>query len=491
MARRLLGGIDAIVEPAIAAARIPGAAVAVVVGDEIVCTRGYGYRDARAKLPMTPATCYPIASTTKAMSATLLGMLVDESRLAWDAPVQTYLPRFRLGDPSMSGEVTLRDLLCMRTGLPRHDWLWLGNPMTRAELLGRLRHLELSAGFRERFQYSNITATIAGHVAEEVTGRSWEDLVRERLFEPLQMRTTRCGPPGELQSTVCYHETREREIVASQPFASAVTAPSGGAIYSTVDDMAQWILFNLKGGDCGGQQLIAAATLAEIQAPQIVARGDTSCPSPHAAYCFGWFLDTHDGRVRLTHGGYLNDLVSEVSLFPQDSVGLVTFINFGPPGIARYINTRLFDLMMALDSFATPGERLRQYETSVLNRRSRIESAPRVHDTVPSHGRADYVGIYEHPGYGQLEIRRNGESLALYRGTFSLELRHWHYDAWVSNDARFTIHVENPFDATNLVLFETNGTGDINALTLRLEPAVSRVRFAKRRSEFVATRSGA
>src|SRR5271156_841420 len=145
--------LDSIIGPMLRAARVPGAAIAVVAGGEVVYAQGYGYRDLVAKLPVTPDTVYPIASTTKAINATLLGMLVDEGRLAWDAPVQNYLPRFRIGDSSRSSQITVRDLLLMRTGLPRHDWLWIENPTNRADLVERLRYLEMSAGFRERFQY--------------------------------------------------------------------------------------------------------------------------------------------------------------------------------------------------------------------------------------------------------------------------------------------------------------------------------------------------
>jgi len=122
MSIRNIDQLDAIIGPMLSAGRIPGAAIAVVAGDEIAFARGYGYRDLETKLPVTPDTVYPIASTTKAINATMLGILVDEGRLAWDAPVQHYLPRFRIGDSLMSSQITVRDLLLMRTGLPRHDW---------------------------------------------------------------------------------------------------------------------------------------------------------------------------------------------------------------------------------------------------------------------------------------------------------------------------------------------------------------------------------
>src|SRR5687768_13880576 len=126
-----LESLDPLIERLRQAGRIPGLATAIVANGQMVFARGYGQRDEAARLPMTSATVYPIASTSKAINATLLGMLVDEGTLSWDTPVQTYLPSFRMIDALASAQVTLRDLVSMRTGLPRHDWVWIENPISR------------------------------------------------------------------------------------------------------------------------------------------------------------------------------------------------------------------------------------------------------------------------------------------------------------------------------------------------------------------------
>ena len=329
-AHRLTEKLDGVVESIMRAARIPGAAIAMMAGDEVIIARGYGCRN--AGLPMTSATVYPIASTTKAINATLLGLLVDDGHIAWDAPVQRYLPSFRLQDPLASAQVTLRDLLTMRTGLPRHDWVWIENPMSRAELVERLRYLELSAGFRERFQYNNMTSTTAGHIAEVVTGRQWNELVQERLLDPLGMKSTTFALPATDNVSASYHENQYRQLLSSARLASEVTAPSGGAMHSTVEDMSAWLRFNLNGGRIGGLSLIKPQTLAEIYSPQIIAALDQGAPTPNAAYALGWFVDTYHGHARLSHGGYIHDIGSEVMVFPEDGVGIVSFTNFGAPG---------------------------------------------------------------------------------------------------------------------------------------------------------------
>src|SRR6185437_7299480 len=188
----------------------------------------------------------------------------------------------RLGDALTSAQVTVRDLLCMRTGLPRHDLVWMANPMSRHELIERLGHLDISSQFRDKFQYNNLTVTAAGHVAEVVMGRSWEDLVLERILSPLGMARTSCTRPMSDDLTASYRENSRREIEKSVLLAGEVTAPSGGAIYSTVEDMARWMIFNLEGGIVRGRRLIEQSTLTELHSPQITAKTDPACPTPHA-----------------------------------------------------------------------------------------------------------------------------------------------------------------------------------------------------------------
>lgn len=479
-ARRNLKKLDGVIEPILRAARIPGGAIAVVCGDEIALARGYGYREVDATSPLTPGTLYPIASTTKGLNATLLGMLVDEGLLAWDAPVQRYLPWFRLHDAALSDRVSLRDLITMRTGLPRHDFAWNRNPLSRGELVSRFQALELSASFRERFQYNNLTVTAAGHIAEVVTGQSWESLVREKIIKPLEMASTVFALPSGGEVTQSYHEDRHRRLVLNRHFSTELIAPAGGAIYSNVLDMARFLSFNLSGGRLMGTALIQPNALAEIHAPQIPARGDGSSPSANACYAMGWFLDTYRGSPRLCHGGYIHDVNSEVTLYPEEGIGIVSFINFGCVGLARTLNQHVFDVIQGVEPARTAQEKLAEYERRVEEIAARDASLPKIPGTSPSHAISHYVGAYLHPGYGQIEIHRAEQGLSFVRGDLIVPLEHWQYDAWVAKENdRFLIHLAHPFDRASRFLFETDADGKIAALSLRLEPAVSAIRFVK------------
>ena len=474
--------LDGTIEPMLRAARIPGAAIAVVLGNDVIFAKGYGYREVIERSPVTATTVYPIASTTKAMTATVLGTLVDEGALDWESPVQDYLPRFRLHDSVISAQVTVKDLLSMRTGLPRHDWLWQGYPMSRSELVGRLRYLELSAPFRDRFQYNNLHLATAGHIAEVITGRSWEDLMQERLFNPLGMRATVFSMPVTGDVTSGYHENSRRQLVTTRRLSADVTAPSGG-VHSTVQDMARWAMFNLGDGRMAGREIVKARTLADIQSPKIIVGGDAASPSPHATYALCWFVDTYNGHARIAHGGYLHDISSDVALFPQDNMAIISFCNFGCPLPARFLNQCAFDAIHGLAHAQSFEERLAQYEKKIEETRARYDAVPRVARTSASHPLDDYVGVYRHPGYGNVEILRDCGQLIFqryYRESLTLPLQHWHYDVWVAeNTDALGLDSTNPFDATNCLLFETDIDGQISTLSIGLEAAVDRIRFKK------------
>jgi CubicO group peptidase (beta-lactamase class C family) len=473
--------LDALLEPLLRTGRIPGAAIAIVADDRLIYARGFGYRDLRARRPLRPDTVYPIASTTKAINATLLGMLVDEGSLEWDVPIQRYLPTFKLADAAISARVTIRDLVTMRTGLPRHDWVWWGYPMTRGELTARLAHLPLSADFRERFQYSNLSVTAAGHVAEVISGESWETMARRRIFRPLGMKQTSCKRPRRGNVTQSYHESGRRKLIRSQQPATEVTAPSGGAVHSTVLDMTRWIMFNLGGGVVNGRRLIKARTLAQLHRPQVAIgeHASTQMP-PDATYGLGWLIDSYGGHRRLSHGGYLHDVNSSVMLFPDLAIGAVCFVNLGCSRLASLLNECAVDALAGTKSVHSVARRLADYEREIAATRRRVHAIPRIGKAPPARPLRAYCGIYEHTGYGVIEIRRRDRKLYLERRDWRLTLHHWHYEIWVAEDSDiWPIHESHAFDATCPLQFSAAADGSIAGLFVRLEPLIPPIWFAK------------
>lgn len=465
------------------AARIPGAAVAVLGSDRSAYAQGFGYRDRDRRQPLDPETIYPIASTTKAMNAALLGMLVEEGILDWDMPVQRYAPRFRLKDPVASARTTLRDLVTMITGLPRHDAVWEGNAISRAALMERLQYLDLSSDFRRRLQYCNLSVTASGHVAEIVSGRTWEELLTQKLFLPLSMHRTQCGLPDDANITLSYHENARREVILTRRRATEATGPSGGSVHSTVKDMLRWIAFNLDGGKADGRSLLREQALAYLHAPQVVIGDRALSKMPtDGAYAMGWLVDHYQGHQRISHGGYVHDLNSSVMLFPRLNIGLVCFVNFGCHALAPVINECVFCLLTGLDPLRSHESVLARYEASIARTQERYAAASRVTRTAPSHPVEAYAGRYNHPGYGDIDVVSDGRKLSLCWREVLLPLQHWHYDVWVAeNHEMWTIHEPHVFDRGNRIVFDTASDGSIEALRVSLEPAVAPIRFIKER----------
>ncbi|WP_242129315.1 serine hydrolase [Sphingobium sp. Sx8-8] len=473
--------LRSLLEPHLAAARVPGCGIAIVQPGQPPITLCYGIADLASGEAFAPTTSFPIASTSKAVNATMIATLVAGGLLDWDKPVRDYLPYFRLADEAAAARATLRDLIVMRAGLPRHDWAWLANPQSRAELTRSAAHLQMSAAFRERFQYSNVSVTIAGHVAEYVTGETWESLVATRILDPLGMTQTHFGCAADMISVAGYHEDAARTLVAGERFATECTGPSGGSIHSTLLDMAKWLAFNLT----GQADILGAGQLAALHAPHVViGHRALAAFAPDAAYGLGWAIDHVSGARRVHHSGLLHDVSTSVMLVPERSVGSVCVTNLIGPLPAEFLNGCVLDyLVHGRDPGLALQERQVRYEQLIDDNQRRLARLPRVPDTHPSHELTAYAGRYSHPGYGELEIQLGGIGLVLQRGQLRLALEHWHYDAWIAAERyRWAAHASNPFDRSGQVRFAMGDDGAIDAVSLSLEPGIDPIRFARTRA---------
>ena len=159
----------------------PSVSIGIVKDGRIVLCEGFGKRDVENDLPATGDTLYQIGSCTKAFTSALVAIMVDQGKLSWDEPLIKYLPEIRFYEDSTTSNLTLRDILSHRSGLPRHEYAWYGTDFTKEELMFNLRYLEPNKPIRTKFQYNNYGFMLAGYAVERVTGKSWEDCVEESL----------------------------------------------------------------------------------------------------------------------------------------------------------------------------------------------------------------------------------------------------------------------------------------------------------------------
>src|SRR5580698_4467868 len=244
-----LSHLDSLVEEAMTQWQIPGHAIAGVQGDEVIKLQAYGTRDIESRLPATIDTQFMICSLTKSFTAAGLGLLVDEGRLDWSTRIQDILPNFQLYDAIASTSLTVHDLLTHQSGLPRHDRIWSPpGERSRAEILEAIRYLQPSKGFREVNQYCNLGYVVAGAVAEQISGQSWEAFTAERLLRPLGFKSFSFSTDELVASNdhALPHPRRADRVYRGRLWPMHA-APAGG-INTSVSDMAKWLDFLLSQG---------------------------------------------------------------------------------------------------------------------------------------------------------------------------------------------------------------------------------------------------
>jgi len=464
-----LAGLGAFIEAKMPDWNTPGLAVGIVKDGAVVLAAGYGYRNIEKGLKVTPRTLFANASTSKAFTAAALGMLVEEGKLTWDTPVRHYLPAFNLGDSVAAERLTLRDLLSHRTGYPRHDKVWYHSTLSAAEIVGRLPHLEANYDIRSAWQYNNIMYVAAGQVLEKVAGTTWEEFVRERIFEPLGMRRSNFSvhtSQTDADHAVPY-EVDSGKLTAV-PFLAVDNIGPAGGINSCVEEMLPWLLLNLNQGKHGTAQIVPERALAEIHKPQCVAQSFVPGIHPEmplSTYGFGWFIEPYRGYKTVYHVGSLDGFYAYVSFIPEERVGLVVFTNSNPNRFPYVLCYHIYDRLLGLPPIDWNARLLAAAaKVSEEEARQRTAIAARRDAAVPpSCPLAAYVGTYEHPGYGRLVVSAAEQLQILYNG-ITVALRPNRGDTF-----EFMGNVK-PFRPVMTLTFHPEG-GKVDRLSAPFEPA--------------------
>ncbi len=491
-----LRDLDAFVEQIMKEWHVPGLALGVIRDGKPVYLKGYGFRDVERRLPVTPQTLMAIGSNSKSFTVVLMGMLVDSGKLAWDNPVRNYLPDFQLKDPFATQEMTPRDLVVHRSGLPRHDVLWYGRNFGREELYRRLKFLEPSASFRSRWQYQNLMFLTAGYLVERITGRSWEDLIKERIFAPLEMRRSNTSvrdlKPETDDAAVAYvwRECPKARAASSSPqgnqqcglvrvpYRNIDAVGPAGSINSSVEEMLHYIQFHIDSGAYGGRQLLSKANAREMQTPQMLVGSQEIWPDELgiATYGLGLSVTNYRGRKLVQHGGGIDGFISQMAWMPKERIGVMVLTNqSGNNPVPNIVTRRVFDLMLGLDQIDWVA-RVKEQEQQARERQEqqrKEREAQRKPDTRPSHVLDGYAGEYEHPGYGKLVVKLEGQNLILVLDDFTATLKHYHYDVF---------EIDDPFNLvplSGLVTFLMDKKGEIDRVAVPLEPNVGDIVFSR------------
>lgn len=460
-----LAGLDRYVERGMAEWEVPGLALAVVRGDSVLYLRGYGTTRVGGAEPVDAHTNFAIASTSKAFTTAALAQLVDAGELGWDDPVTRHLPWFRLADPYVTRELTVRDLITHRVGAARLDNLWIASPFGRREILERLRHLPQVEGFRSRYGYNNHLFIVAGELVGEIHGSSWDDVLDTRIFGPLGMdRSTTRTAVVEQWGNVAESHTRVGGGVRAIPRRNYDAIGGAGAVWSNADDLARWMRMHLNRGTLEGARLLDEERFDELYAPVTVIPVDSVArrlhPTSHFyAYALGWRVQDLHGRKLVHHSGSINYTRTQITLVPEEGIGIAIMANLSSSNLQLALSHWILDALEGREPADWSALYLelqaRSDERSARAAAEREEG--RLDDVGPSLPPDGYAGRYEDPLFGEVRVSLEAGGLVLrYSPEYVADLEHWHQD-------HFRAHWRRPGAGRTFVRFEVDERGRVTA----------------------------
>ena len=483
-------GFDAYVNAALKTWHVPGVGVAIVRNDSVIYAKGYGVREVGKPAPVDEKTIFAIGSSSKAFTSAAVAMLVDSGKVRLDAPAAAYLPGFQLYDPYVSREITVRDLLSHRSGLARGELLWYGSDYDRDEILRRVRYLPPTWSFRSQFGYQNIMYLAAGQVVAKVANASWDDFIRQRIFQPLGMTSSSTSVKALAgQTNLAAPHFESNDTVRAIPYRNIDNIAPAGSINSNAVDMAQWIRLHLADGKFGGKQLISKRMEDEMRTAQTVIRGGGGNQNPSAhltAYGLGWFLSDYEGKLLVQHGGNIDGMTALVAMLPEEKFGIVILSNMNGSQMPGAVMLRALDLQLERP-MKDWSARMRASYDSTLTRTlaaQKANEAAHVLGTEPTLPLSAYAGTYADSGYGTVKITEDNGTLSFAFGsTWKAPLTHWHYDT-------FRLKLDTPVLPAAPVQFRLDPSGKVGEVQVDLAGTVIFKRVPDRPSRPAATGTG-
>ncbi|HEY1115552.1 MAG TPA: serine hydrolase [Chitinophagaceae bacterium] len=487
-ADKRFAGLDATFTKILDDWKVAGFAVAVVQKDKVIYAQGFGYRDYEKKLPVTPNTLFAIGSVTKAFTASLLGQLQQEGKVALDKPAHQYLPGLSFFNDAMNNSVTLRHMMSHQTGLPRHDISWYLFPTaSRDTLLQRVHYQEPTAGVREKWQYNNFMYMAQGVVIEKLTGKSWEENVKEKIFIPLGMTRSNFSVldlPKSDDASLGYG-LRGDSTIRKVPYYNISGMGPAGSINSSVLEMSNWLITWIYGGKFRGKEILPSSFVTEALSPQtLVNAGLPSKEKPDihfAAYGLGWGMNSYRGHYRVNHGGGIDGFTSVAALFPTDSIGVMVLTNQEGSQVPSIVLNTIADRLLGLKPYDWNGDLKKAADKAKAAQKSAAATKKAIaHTTKPSHALADYSGDYTHPGYGTMTLYTKGDSLFAQTGERQLWLRHNNYDVFDP----LPYDPAEGVDSAGLpmqipIQFRLNVSGEVEGLSVPFEAGLQPIVFKK------------
>lgn len=465
----LLHDIGAFIEQTLTRWQAPGAAVGVIRDNEIILAQGFGLRDVANQLPVSANTLFPIASCTKAFTAMTVGLLVDEGLLEWDKPVKSYLPDFQMYDPFSTERLTVRDMLCHRSGLIRHDLMWYAAHHNRQQIYNRLRYLQPKYDLRSTYEYNNIMFILAGYLVEKRAGVCWEQFLQQRILTPLGMRATNASTQlTQLSIDFAQPYLKRDGVVRQIPFYESTpednSLGSAGAMQSSITDLLKWMRLHLNNGQLEGMPFISEASLRHMHSPQIakpMTEFERYLNIDMASYGLGWGVDIRRCERVVRHYGEIDGFSSIVALAPEHRIGVTVLVNLNGAIAEDIIAFTILDRLLGKE----PIDYNERWDSIIAERKAATPSSPPPcqANTQLSHALEAYTGEYENPAYGIMTVQaEDGKLYANLNARYPFQAEHFHYDIFAAQDPLF--------DNSSKLAFLIGWDGEISGFNWQLDP---------------------
>jgi CubicO group peptidase (beta-lactamase class C family) len=489
--------LDAYVAASMKTFEVPGMAVVIVKDGNVLVAKGYGVRQLGDPTPVDEYTMFGIGSNTKAFTTAALATLIDEGKLSWDDPVYQRLPGFVMYDPYVSHEMTIRDLLTHRSGmgLGEGDLLfWPPSTYTREDIIYKLRFMKPASSFRSHYAYDNLLYMTAGQIIPGVTGISWDDYVRQRIFGPLGMThstVTNAGfKPGDNFASPHARVEGKLQVI---PLEVLDNAGPAGSVNSGAADMARWVQLQLNRGRFINREgrLFSEQRSKEMWSPQTILPTNDP-PAPLAGlkanfedYALGWALRDYHGRKLIGHTGGVAGFVSRVMLVPEENLGVVILTNAEEDGAFDAILYHVLDYYFRLPStdWIANFKKLKQTQEKDAAETMKKAAGARDRNSKPSLPLEKYIGVYNDAWYGPITIRMEKGGLVIsFDHTPGMvgDLEHWQFDTFKAHwrvrtieDAfiTFSLNPDGTIDTARMAAVSPLADFSFDYQDLQLKPA--------------------
>ena len=473
-----LNAIEKELNTALVISKAPGFAIAVVYNNKIIYAKGFGYRDMENKLPVTPNTVFPIGSSTKAFTASLIGMLQDQGKIDLNASPKVYIPELQFYNSEMNAQINIKDLMTHRTGLPRHDAAWkVFSTQSKDTLLAKIAFQEPISPVRTQWRYNNFMYFLQGVLSERLTHKSWGQNIDERLFQPLEM-TNSSTSISELkmnkEAAVGYYF--ENGLTTKTDYYDIAAMEPAGAINSSVIDISKWMSAWLNNGLYDKKQVLPGSFVKEAMSSQMVITGRLPRPLDPSSfmmnYGYGWFVSAYKGHYRVDHGGNIDGFSANVALFPSDKLGIVILTNQNASGLPEIVRNIIADTL-----FNTVKTNWMEQLEKRVQQQTKQDKPNIISSAKPLINLKAYTGSYLNKAYGAFDVVVENDSLYAKFPLETLWLNPTHPNVFES------YYIENKLVKSQSkgrgIIFRTNLKGDVTALEINFEPTISPIVFKR------------